>query len=157
MFTVGVVAGGPEGSLVIAKMPSLMQASSASKTPGSNSVPELNLAFHLWGSLAQPDYTGLRTGAFSKTTKRLAIQAAIEQELVECDQTLTLIEYLHSVVDEAIGMADACFNRHNINYHAGSDRKVIDQWLAKEYASLGLLDLREAPYSAYGLFPSRLA
>ena len=87
MIFIGAVYGGPEasGSYVDLRIIRLMKAvillREASCYPAS--TPEVNVVFHVSGSLSKVDFEGVRHGSFSRKRRLLMVQVAVPDEMVE--------------------------------------------------------------------------
>ncbi len=60
----------------------------------------LNVVFHVDGKLAPNEFTGVRTGGFSKKTSHLIVQAAVPNGSTN-DRTDVLLKLLKDAVEEA--------------------------------------------------------
>jgi hypothetical protein len=76
VLSVGAVYGGPEQQLWRDGVNSLMQRV-ATMREGVASQLNVNVVFHVPGSVLSPDYEGVRTGSFSKRDSLLMIQVAL--------------------------------------------------------------------------------
>ena len=60
----------------------------------------VNVVFHIEGGLVQPDFRGVRSGSYSKRTKHLMIQAAIEHD-VTVDKRQKVVDLFKESIREA--------------------------------------------------------
>ncbi len=130
VISVGAVIGGPECAFMDNYVRSLMRFTKEKRLENSSSNAEVNIVFHLPGSLMKPDYIGLRTGKFSKKENTLMIQAAVEAEFIASNDDAEVISYIFEVADEAIGMAKSFFDRNDVEYDIEMDRQLLDKWKA---------------------------
>ncbi len=87
------------------------------------SAGELNVVFHLPGRVVKPDYTGLRTGTFSRKQKTLMIQAAVPEPLVDSNDTA----FVFDVVREATQLAAPVSARANIPFAPEEFGNLLDR------------------------------
>ena len=127
MISIGAVIGGPECAFMDKYVRLLMGFFIDNRSVDTSSA-EVNIVFHLPGSIIKPDYVGLRTGTFSKKRKKLMVQAAVEDEFIRSTSSEEVINYLVEVSDEAIGIAKNFFDRKNMDYDLESDRKLLNEW-----------------------------
>lgn len=64
----------------------------------------VNIVFHVDGRLAPNEFSGVRTGRFSKKNSHLMVQAAVPSSAAE-DRTATLLRLLADAIDEAEAFA----------------------------------------------------
>lgn len=128
MITVGAVVGGPECASFEVRLRLFMKFCRENfLAPGDKSA-EVNLVFHLPGSIAQPGYTGLRRGRLSRPEKTVMIQVGVEEELIRARSEAQVDRYIFDVADEAIATAKSVFDQNKIEYDIQADRRVLDQW-----------------------------
>ena len=60
----------------------------------------VNVVFHIEGGLVQPEFRGVRSGSYSKRTKHLMIQVAIEHD-VSVDKRQKVVELFRAAISEA--------------------------------------------------------
>lgn len=71
---------------------------------GMSSPLNVNIVFHVQGRLAPNEFSGVRTGRFSKKNSHLMVQAAVPSSAAE-DRTATLLRLLADAIDEAEAFA----------------------------------------------------
>jgi hypothetical protein len=60
----------------------------------------LNVVFQIPGEVLRPDFTGVRTGNFSRRQERLVVQVAVP-EVVDGDRQACVVAMLRDAIDEA--------------------------------------------------------
>ncbi len=123
MLYIGGVYGGPEvtGSridLVIGKITSLL---------GDRRVDDsgsLDVVFHVPGSVAAPDYRGVRTGRLSKKERLLQVQIGVPPEIVSQDPQAVEAFVLDSL-REAIRIAGVRFQKAKISYRHDEYERLL--------------------------------
>lgn len=131
MISIGAVVGGPECDFFRSHLSRLSRYCSDNRTLGSDSG-EVNVVYHLPGSIIKPDYTGLRTAKFSKKEKTLMVQVGVEEEWIASTDADAVLRYIYETVDEALGMAKGELDRRGIDYDLDADRKYLDRWKEAE-------------------------
>ena len=128
MISVGAVIGGPECAFMDMHVRSLMRFTKERRLADDSVNAEVNIVFHLPGSLTRPDYIGLRTARFSKKERVLMIQVAVEDEFIVARDNALVVGYIYDVANEAIGLAKSYFDKNNVEYDIEMDRKLLDEW-----------------------------
>jgi hypothetical protein len=129
MITVGAVVGGPECAFFEERVRKFMRFCRESFEAQPSPSAEVNLVFHLPGSIAQPGYTGVRRGRLSKAEKTLMIQVGVEEDLIRSTSEAQVERYIFDVADEAIATAKSVFDQNKIEYSLETDRHLLDRWL----------------------------
>ena len=60
----------------------------------------VNVVFHVEGGLVQPEFRGVRSGSYSKRTRHLMIQVAVEHD-VTADKRQTVVDLFRAALTEA--------------------------------------------------------
>ncbi|HXK59521.1 MAG TPA: hypothetical protein PLP42_06445 [Acidobacteriota bacterium] len=90
--------------------------------------PEVNVVFHLPGSLLKPDYVGLRSGTFSKKRRAIMVQAAVEPEFIAQLSRSVIRDYILDVAEEVLGIAARKFEEAGIPYDINKDWAFLDSY-----------------------------
>ena len=131
MISIGAVIGGPECNFFKVVLGRLMKFCVDNRNDGSHSA-EVNVVFHVPGSIVKPDYQGLRTGRYSSRDKTLMIQVSVEEDWVALRDESKVLQYIYEVVDEALGLAKGEFKSKGIDYGLDEDRAFLDRWKTVE-------------------------
>ena len=129
MLSVGLVLGGPEESKFGQEVRSLMKFVRKNRERGFGGA-EVNIVFHVPGSLKKPDYVGLRTGTFSKKERCQMVQVSVEDEFATSNDTERIRRYVFDVADEAIGIGKSALEKKKLAYDIELDRSLLDMWLS---------------------------
>jgi hypothetical protein len=129
MITVGAVIGGPECQRFDTQLRRFMRYCRENSQLGSN-LAEVNIVYHLPGSIAKPDYTGVRLGRFSKAERTLMVQVGVEDEWIAAKDEEIILKYIHNSADEAIGLAKSELDRRGVPYDIEVDRRFLDSWMS---------------------------
>lgn len=127
MISVGAVVGGPECQFFDSRVRQFMRFTKEARAATSDEA-EVNIVFHMPGSVIKPGYFGPRVGTFSRKEKAIMIQIGVEEEIVQSTSDNAVKQYIYEVVDEAIGIAKSEFDRRSISYDLEKDRQLLDSW-----------------------------
>jgi hypothetical protein len=127
MISVGAVVGGPECAFFDARLRLFMRFVREARESAQDDS-EVNLVFHLPGSIAKPGYVGPRVAKFSRKDKTLMIQVGVEEEIIRSDSEKDVLQYIYEIADEALGIAKSEFERKSMFYDLEADRQVLDSW-----------------------------
>ncbi|WP_146184913.1 hypothetical protein [Agromyces badenianii] len=86
----------------------------------------LNVVFHVDGKLAANEFTGVRTGHFSKKDSHLMVQAAVPSGPVENRQAVLL-----SLLRDAVAEAETFAKKRGIAESLDEIRAIINQVAAE--------------------------
>jgi hypothetical protein len=116
------VLGGPE--LEGSPIDRAIRRVVALRKPGEEGdFGSLDVVFHVPGSMASPEYQGLRTGKFSRKQKMLMVQVSVPPDVVSSDEAESfVVRSLH----DAVRMARSRFERAGIRYPEEQYTKEID-------------------------------
>jgi hypothetical protein len=89
---------------------------------GVESSLNVNVVFQVPGNIITPDFSGVRTGRFSKEDNLLMVQVALPEE-VPPDAERYLIDAVHEALDEAERWA----NKRGIASDLPSLRAILDR------------------------------
>lgn len=131
MISVGMVLGGPEHVAFDREVRRLMSFCRDNRERGF-AGSEINIVYHVPGSLGKPNYVGLRTGRFSKKESCLAVQVAVEQEFAALNDVTRIRRYIFETADEAIGLGKSTLERKGLDYDIEKDRALLDEWLDED-------------------------
>ena len=131
MISIGAVVGGPECGFFDSHLSRFMGYCEDKRLEGTHSA-EVNIVYHLPGSIAKPDYVGMRTGKFSKKELALMIQISVEEEWIASRDAEQVLRYIYETADEAIGIAESEFRKRGIDYGIEADRVFLDGWKNRE-------------------------
>lgn len=127
MISIGAVIGGPECAFFDSRLRRLMRYCRENRDKGTETA-EVNVVFHLPGSVIRPNYVGLRTAKFSKKEKTLMVQVSVEEEWITSTDEKTVLRYIYETTDEALGLALGEFKRRGIEYDIEVDRRFLATW-----------------------------
>lgn len=130
MISVGMVLGGPEHVAFDQEVRSFMRFCRENRERGF-ADSEINIVYHVPGSLGKPDYVGVRTGKFSRKERCLMVQIAVEEEFAALDDTKKIRQYIFETADEALGIGKSGLERKGLDYEIETDRALLDEWLAE--------------------------
>ena len=130
MISVGMVLGGPEHVAFDREVRKLMKFCRENRERGF-AGSEINIVYHVPGSVGKPDYVGIRTGQFSKKERCLMVQIAVEEEFAALHDTNEIRRYIFETADEAIGIAKTELERKGIDYDIETDRVLLDEWFGQ--------------------------
>ena len=129
MMHLGAVFGGPGGmdshvGRAISKIkrlrgeyaPTTMQSRSGS----------LDIVFHVPGSIAQPEYEGIRTGSLSRKRRLLQVQVAVPQEL-NAKQPEEIERFLSRSIRQAIELAEPVFMKAKIPFERTEHERILQR------------------------------
>jgi hypothetical protein len=109
---IGEILGGPE--LTHSPISRAIAKLSRSRGPGGEGpFGSLDIVFHVAGSLLQPEFTGVRTGRFSRKERMLQVQIAVPREVVASDDAYP---FLAARVLEAVQVAGPIVRKAGIPY-----------------------------------------
>ena len=128
MISIGVVTGGPEETLFLKLIRPFMKHCRLFRE-GITDEAEVNIVFDLPGSLHKPEFVGVVPDKFSKSKKTQMVKVAVEEEWMALENNEEIESYIHSVSDEALGVAKSQFDKKGLVYEVEKDRDVIDRWL----------------------------
>lgn len=127
-FSFGAIYGGPEirandaiflrTEAQIARFIKIKQDNVLCKNEG-----EINLVWHVPGTMFKPEFEGLRTGKFSKREKTLMVQAAVPSNLVYGEYPE---EFIFGVIRQAITIAQTVFRSAKIPFAADEHLNFIN-------------------------------
>jgi hypothetical protein len=112
MIYIGEILGGPELrdapiSRAIEKLYRLRGS------VGKGACGSLDLVFHVAGSLREPEFSGVRTGRFSRKERVLQVQIAVPKEIVGAEDPYP---FLAAAVLDAVRVAAPVFAKAGIAY-----------------------------------------
>ena len=91
-------------------------------------VPEesgsIDLVFHVAGSVVKPQYTGMRTGRFSRKEQTLMVQVSVPTEQVANPQPLP---FILSSIREAVSISKPLFRKAEIPFPEESFLELADR------------------------------
>ena len=112
MIYVGADVGGSEASdSALLKLIELLPDITYGK---EGSVGSLDVVFHLPGSVYRPDFTGVRTGRFSRPEAMLQIQVSVPYEVMREHGAARL--FLSPSLREGLTLGQERFRRAGIGY-----------------------------------------
>jgi hypothetical protein len=121
---IGSISGGRAWSEFEGRLQQIKQqvivAREVSETSDTGSI---DLVFDIPGDVWRPDYTGLRTGRFSRKQKILQIQVAVPREDLAADEAE---EFIFDSMTAAIEMAAAVFEKAKIAFDKASLVAITD-------------------------------
>ena len=123
---IGSVLGGPEisGSPVDTIITRLAKAShDYQQAHEIASEGELDIVYHVPGSMMQPEFEGLRTGKFSRKEKMLMVQISVPT-LFENEKDLE--KFLAEALREAIRLAKPIFKSTKIPFSQEEYLRLVD-------------------------------
>jgi hypothetical protein len=123
-----MVLGGPEHVGFDREVRKLMRFCRENRERGF-AGSEINIVYHVPGSVGKPDYVGIRTGQFSKKERCLMVQIAVEEEFAALHDTNEIRRYIFETADEAIGLGKSELQRKGLFYDLDTDRALLDEWL----------------------------
>lgn len=127
MISIGAIIGGRECAYFDSILCEFMRHCESEGHLSGEPV-EVNIVYHLWGSILPPNYIGLRTAKFSRKNRVLMIQAAVEEEMNRVRDRHEILDYIIDVADEAIGMAKTKFDGAGIEYDIKKDRAFLNEF-----------------------------
>jgi hypothetical protein len=114
LIYIGGIYGGPEvrGSAIDRAISKLSRL----RGPGTEDERgSLDVVFHVPGSIIAPDYSGIRTGRFSKKKRLLQIQVSVPKDITAADEP-TMEMFLLQALRDAIQLAVPVFDHAEIPY-----------------------------------------
>lgn len=125
MLFVGGVYGGPEvsGSSIDIAIGQVTTLLGEGRVEDSGS---LDVVFHVPGSMARPDYRGVRTGSLSRKERLLQVQIGVPSEISSQDRDAA-VAYVLSSLREAIRAAEPRFRRAKIGYRQEEYERLLDR------------------------------
>jgi hypothetical protein len=126
-----MVLGGPEHVRFEQEVRELMRFCRENRERGF-AGSEINLVYHVPGSICKPDYVGMRTGRFSRKERCLMVQIAVEEDYAALDDTDQIRQYIFETADEALGLGKTELARKGLQYEIQTDRMLLDEWFAGE-------------------------
>jgi len=90
----------------------------------SSDAFDINIVFHVPGSIAKPDYSGVRTGRFSTKAKTLMVQVSVPEILIDSPE---LESFFHQSIIEAIAMAGKFFEKKKIQFNEADYLAIIEE------------------------------
>jgi hypothetical protein len=85
---------------------------------------DINIVFHVPGSIVKPDYSGVRTGRFSVKQKKLMILVSVPENLMESPE---LESFLDKSMIEAVHLAKGFFVKKKIQFNEAEYIKIIQE------------------------------
>jgi hypothetical protein len=128
LISIGAIIGGPECARFHQHAKSLMQHCSAHRKI-SIDASEVNVVFHVPGSIMEFDHVGPRTSRFSKTERTLMIQVGVEKKAVSIESDDEMRQHIAEITDKALVMAKGFFDKKRIDYNLTSDQALVRRWL----------------------------
>ncbi len=134
---VGGVLGGPETrtSPVLLALRKASQAAAKYEEEAS-SGGSVDLVFHIPGSIVRLDYSGLRTGRFSRKERMLMVQVAVPKEMVFAENP---DGFVYSAMREAIHIAAPRFQKAKIAFSVEQHLALVDA-IVKDCIGAGSVD-----------------
>ena len=102
--SIGLVSGGPGPGNGWARPLQHAMRTIKHAREGVVTALSVNVVVHVPGEYLSPDYSGLRTGTFSRKTSDLMIQVALGEEVPD-DPLVAIESYLHQAIDLALEFA----------------------------------------------------
>jgi hypothetical protein len=127
MISIGAVVGGPECAAFDACLRGFMDFCDRYRAEGTETA-EVNIVYHLPGSVWKPDYLGLRKAKFSRREKAQMVQVSVENEWIASSNTSNILRYIYDTADEALGIAKGELAKHGVEYDIDVDRRLLDAW-----------------------------
>jgi hypothetical protein len=125
VLSVGAIYGGPEFShhpdVPWKRAIHALTQRVSELRQGVESDLDVNIVFHVPGSIAGPDFSGSRTGSFNKRDAHLMVQIALPPEAPE-DQDA----YLIRAVRESLDTIDAWNRRKDQGFDLSALRALVD-------------------------------
>lgn len=123
MISIGSIFGG--GELAGGKTDRLIRRfCSALPRVQNPDAADINIIFHVPGSIVKPDYQGVRTGRYSAKMRTLMVQVSIPESLMESPE---LEPFLDKSILEAVAAAKDFFGKRKMNFNEGEYLKVIEE------------------------------
>ena len=123
MISIGSILGG--GELAGGRTDLLLRRFCSALPPIQDpDAADINIVFHVPGSIAKPDYTGVRTGRFSAKEKTLMIQVSVPEHLMD---SLELESFLHKSIAEAVDIAKEFFEKKKMQFDKAEYSRVIGE------------------------------
>ncbi|KAF0206696.1 MAG: hypothetical protein FD171_2252 [Actinobacteria bacterium] len=124
VLSIGAIYGGPEFSpwRDAPWQDAIKELSNrvATVREGVESPLNLNVVFHVPGSILKPEFSGVRTGSFRKRDCHLMVQVALPVETPD-DQA----RYLHDAVVQAVDAVEGWNSRKGRGYDLSAIRLVV--------------------------------
>lgn len=92
----------------------------AAHRDGVESTVNVNIEFHVPGNLLQPEFEGIRTGAFSKSDALIKVQIALPEQL-----PADPMAYLVELIWEALEIVDQWSSRRKLGVDTASLRELL--------------------------------
>src|SRR5262245_41896304 len=116
MISIGAIIGGPESSFFDKVLCEFMRHCESEGHLSGEPV-QINIVYHIPGSLMSPDFIGVRPAKFSRKDRKLMVQAAVEKEMTLVRDRHVVLDYIIDVADEAVGVAKTKFDSAKIQYN----------------------------------------
>jgi len=129
---VGAVYGGGGETSFSAALSSIRRIVKVQRPEQRVDLGDIDLVFHVPGSVRKPDYHGVRTGRFSRKERMLMIQVAVPEKELEGENPECFIFW---AMREAVSMAAAKFKKANIPFSVTDHLALIDT-VEAEYREL---------------------
>lgn len=131
MISVGAVIGGPECASYDKELRRFMTYCKNHSQPG-NEEAEVNIVFHLPGSICKPKpaYVGPRLSKISTARRIAMVQVGIAEHIAAMRNGSEILESIFSSATAAIRLAHAEFSKRTIAYDLEKDLGFIDEWRA---------------------------
>ncbi len=113
MIYIGQILGGPELRDEAPINRAIAKLNRLRGPVGEGEFGSLDLVFHVAGSLLEPEFSGVRTGPFSRKERLLQIQIAVPKDIVASEDPYPL---LATRVLEAVRVAVPIFAKAGIPY-----------------------------------------
>jgi hypothetical protein len=125
MIHIGRVYGGPElrGSTIDRAISKLVKLRG---TGVEGEAGSLDVVFHVPGAVQAPDFTGIRTGRFSKKERMLAVQISVPQPIVEAEEP-EIEKFLLGALRTSIDLAAVPFRKAGVSYPQDEYLALIDR------------------------------
>jgi hypothetical protein len=123
MISIGSIIGGGEltGSQIHRLIGRFCRALPSVQDP----VPfDINIVFHVPGSIVKPDYSGIRTGRFSAKQRKLMILVSVPDNLMDSPE---LESYFHKSMIEAVHLAKGFFGKKKIQFNETEYLRIIQE------------------------------
>ena len=113
MIYIGEIRGGPELRDDAPICKAIAKIYRLRGPVGEGEFGSLDVVFHVAGSLLEPEFSGVRTGRFSRKRKKLQVQIAVPKELVAAEDPYPS---LAARLLEAVRVAAPVFAKAGIPY-----------------------------------------
>ena len=85
---------------------------------------DINIVFHVPGSVVKPDYSGIRTGRFSVKEKTLMIQVSVPENVMDSPE---LDSFFQKSMIEAIHLAKGYFEKKKLQFDEVEYLRIIQE------------------------------